>query len=124
LQFIDREAHHRSTLTRRSRPRTTNNNTRAEPNITTNTYVPHNSLDTISLKIKKLQSDLSSAATGQCWGPGKQKVLDCEHDVDALAAMVKKLDIEGATYVVIVLPVPAFTSDRRLILLLQAQKVS
>jgi hypothetical protein len=68
----------------------------AEPNLTTNTYVSHTSLETISLKIKKLQSDLSSAATGQCWRPGKQKVLDCKHDVDALAIMVKKLDIEGA----------------------------
>jgi hypothetical protein len=68
----------------------------AEPNLTTNTYVSHTSFETISLKIKKLQSDLSSAATGQCWGPGKQKVLNCKHDVDALAIMVKKLDIEGA----------------------------
>lgn len=63
---------------------------------TTNTYVPHTSLDTVSNKIKKLQSDLSSAATGQCFGPGKQKVLDCKHDVDVLAGMVKGLDVQCA----------------------------
>ena len=62
---------------------------------TANTYIPHYSLEPISLKIKKLQSDLSSAATGQCWGPGKQKVLDCKHDIDALATMVKELDVDG-----------------------------
>jgi len=67
----------------------------ASPPPTANTYIPHDSLKPISLKIKKLQSDLSSAATGQCWGPGKQKVLDCKHDVDALATMVKKLDVDG-----------------------------
>lgn len=62
--------------------------------ITTNTYVPHASLDTISNKIKKLQSDLGSAATGQLWGPDKQKVLDCKHDVDVLAGMVEGLDVQ------------------------------
>jgi hypothetical protein len=67
----------------------------AEPQPTTNTYIAHTSLETISTKIKKLQSDLNSAATGQCWEPGKQKVLDCKHDVDALAVMVKGMDIDG-----------------------------
>jgi len=72
-----------------------NNATMTSPPLITNTYIPHYSLEPISHKIKKLQSDLSSAATGQCWGPGKQKVLDCKHDVDALVTMVKKLDVDG-----------------------------
>ncbi|KAK6002689.1 hypothetical protein QM012_001439 [Aureobasidium pullulans] len=62
----------------------------------TNTYIPHASLETISNKIKKLQSDISSAASGECCGPGKQKVLDCKHDLDVLASMVKGLDVQGA----------------------------
>lgn len=68
----------------------------AQPRATTNTYIPHASLETISNKIKKLQSDLSEAANGQCFGPGKQKVLDCKHNVDVLAGMVKGLDVHGA----------------------------
>ncbi|KAG9837930.1 hypothetical protein KCU98_g8668, partial [Aureobasidium melanogenum] len=68
----------------------------AEQRVTTNTYIPHASLETISNKIKKLQSDLSSAASGECFGPGKQKVLDCKRDVDVLAGMVKGPDVHGA----------------------------
>ncbi|KAH0333384.1 hypothetical protein KCU81_g9877, partial [Aureobasidium melanogenum] len=68
----------------------------AQSTATLNTYIPHTSLETISNKIKKLQSDLSEAANGQCFGPGKQKVLDCKHDVDVLAGMVKGLDVHSA----------------------------
>lgn len=72
----------------------------AQPGATTSsTYVPHASLETVSNKIKKLQSDLGSTATGQLWGPGKQKVLDCKHDVDVLAGMVKGLEVQSVAYV-------------------------
>jgi hypothetical protein len=91
------EAYRLIILRERSRPRTRNNAIMAQPELTTNTYIPHTSLDHISLKIKRLQSDLSTAAAGQCWGPGKQNVLDCKHDVDALAVMVKGLDVECIT---------------------------
>ncbi|KAH0146378.1 hypothetical protein KCU67_g12254, partial [Aureobasidium melanogenum] len=37
----------------------------------------------------------SSAASGECFGPGKQKVLDCKHDVDVLAGMVKELEVQS-----------------------------
>ncbi|KAG9539254.1 hypothetical protein KCU61_g5636, partial [Aureobasidium melanogenum] len=67
----------------------------AQPRNTTNTYIPHASLETISNKVKKLQSDLSSAASGECFGPGKEKVLDCKHDVDVLAGMVKGLEVQN-----------------------------
>lgn len=95
--FLNLGSHQPSTITCRAQPGIFNNNIMASPSPTTNTYIPHNSLEPISLKIKKLQSDLSSAATGQCWGPGKQKVLDCKHDVDALATMVKGLDVDGVS---------------------------
>ncbi|CAD0096458.1 unnamed protein product [Aureobasidium mustum] len=69
----------------------------APPKVTTtNAYIPHGSLEPISNKIKKLQSDLSSAASGECFGPGKQEVLDCKHDVDVLAGMVNLLDTQCA----------------------------
>ncbi|KAG9562117.1 hypothetical protein KCU71_g7426, partial [Aureobasidium melanogenum] len=67
----------------------------AEPRVTANTNIPHASLGTVSNKIKRLQSDLSSAASGECFGPGKQKVLDCKHDVDVLAGMVKELEVQS-----------------------------
>ncbi|KAH0285204.1 hypothetical protein KCU62_g7737, partial [Aureobasidium sp. EXF-3399] len=87
--FLNLQVQQQSTLLR------TNDNTiMTSPPPIANTYIPHNSLEPISLKIKRLQSDLSRAATGQCWGPDKQKVLDCKHDVDALATMVKKLDVD------------------------------
>ena len=88
-RFLNLKVQRQSTLLK------TNNNAVMTSPPPTNTYVPHTSIEPISLKIKKLQSDLSSAATGQCWGPGKQKVLDCKHDVDALAVMVKELDVDG-----------------------------
>lgn len=63
----------------------------AQPELTTNIYISHTSLDPISLKIKNLQSDLSSAASGEC----REKVLDSKHDIDTLAVMVKGLDVDG-----------------------------
>jgi hypothetical protein len=67
----------------------------AEPIVTANTNIPHASLGTVSNKIKRLKSDLSSAASGECFGPGKQKVLDCKHDVDVLSGMVKELEVQS-----------------------------
>ena len=93
--FFNYKVNRQSISTTKPRSRTTDIAIMAEPIPTTNTYTTHTSLETISLKIKKLQSDLSSAATGQCWGPGKQKVLDCKHDVDVLALMVKELEVDG-----------------------------
>jgi hypothetical protein len=90
--------------------RTTTNTIMTESSPTTNTYIVHTSLETISTKIKKLQSDLSSAATGKCWGPGKQKVLERKHNVDALAMMVKGLDVDGIAYVFLVFSVFAAMS--------------
>ncbi|THY37039.1 hypothetical protein D6C99_09981 [Aureobasidium pullulans] len=60
--------------------------------INTHSYISHVDLEILSNKVKKLQSDLGGL-TSQTWGgPGKDKILDCKHDVDGLAQSLKQME--------------------------------
>lgn len=60
--------------------------------INTHSYISHVDLEVLSNKVKKLQSDLGGL-TSQTWGgPGKDKILDCKHDVDGLAQSLKQME--------------------------------
>ncbi|THW43315.1 hypothetical protein D6C83_01413 [Aureobasidium pullulans] len=60
--------------------------------INTHSYISHVDLEVLSNKVKKLQSDLGGL-TSQTWGgPGKDKILDCKHNVDGLAQSLKQME--------------------------------
>ncbi|THV71477.1 hypothetical protein D6C98_01549 [Aureobasidium pullulans] len=66
--------------------------------INTHSYISHVDLEILSNKVKKLQSDLGGL-TSQTWGgPGKDKILDCKHDVDGLAQSLKQMEALNTDY--------------------------